>query len=58
MDRPFYEIETIDALFHDFGKSPFQTRLIKALRHLKPDEILQLLSLDPSETILFIVKST
>ena len=39
---PFLWIETIDVLFHDLGKSPFQIGLIKDLRHLKPDEILLL----------------
>jgi len=52
MDHPFLFllIETIYALFHDFWKSPFQIQLIKALRHLKPDKILLLLSVDSSES--------
>ena len=49
---PFLWIEIIDALFYDFGKP-----LAKALRHLKPDEILLLLSLDPSKSSLQGIKS-
>ena len=44
-------------LFYDFGKSPFQIRLIKALRHLKPDKKILLLSLDPSESSLQGIKT-
>jgi len=49
-------IETIDALFHDYGKngkSPFQIRWIKSSRYFKnPDEILLLYSLDSSDSPL------
>jgi len=53
----FLWIETIDALFHEIGKSLFQIQLIKALKHLKPDEILLLLSPDPSESSLQGIKA-
>jgi len=39
------------------GNSPFRIRLIKALRHLNPDEILLLLSLDLSESSLQGIKA-
>jgi hypothetical protein len=49
-------IETIEVLFHDFGKLPIQIRLIKDLRLLKSDEmVLLLFSQDSSESSFFFI---
>jgi len=47
----------MNALFHDFGKSPFQIRLINVLKYLKSDEILPLLSLNSIESFLQGIKA-